>query len=105
MNMNQKLFQTILNALGPESLASITVDLEDTQEDWQQYPEDAPDESIQMEISRILEQIVRQGTIVATSDGLDFQLLLEQLRNWRADEDWQESRNKEISENWYKDLQ
>jgi hypothetical protein len=45
------------------------------------------------------------GTARAKTEQLDFQELLEQVREAQQDDDWLAERNRQNRENWYKDYE
>ena len=60
--MNGKLFEILLNALSPKTLAYLIRDLEASQADWRSYPQDAPPEAVQQELTQTLKTIEAVGT-------------------------------------------
>jgi len=101
--MNQDLFQTLLATLRPQTLAQIAVDLEDALEDWQFYPEEAPPADVRQALQQALSFAVETGTAKAQAQKIDFQQLLEQLREARDAEDWSQERARQERQNWFKD--
>lgn len=99
-NINNQLLQTLLNTLSPNGLASVAVDLENSVEDWEFYPEDAPPENIRQELTQLLEQILKRGREHAPN----FDDLLEEARNAQDADDWISGRNQQVRQNWYSDL-
>ena len=60
-NLTNQLLQTFINTLSPSALAAVAADLENSVEDWEFYPEDAPPEDIRQELAQLLEQILKRG--------------------------------------------
>ena len=103
--MNQKLFQTLLTILHPHTLAQIVVDLEEAREDWQLYPEEAPPEGVRKDLGKTLELVRKVGAEQAQAEGVDFEQLVEQILDARHTADWSQERNRQVRENWLKDLE
>lgn len=103
--MNEELFDVILKALAPKTLAYLIRDLEETQEDWGYYPEDAPPETVQQNLQQMLGAIKVMATERAAAEGLDFAKLLEQASAEQRQEEWTSQRNTQVQQNWLNDLQ
>lgn len=103
--MNEDLFNVILEALAPKTLAYVTRDLEELQDDWAYYPEDAPPETRQQELRRLLEAIKTVAAERAAAEGFDFAELLEQVSAEERQEEWTSQRNRQVQQNWLSDLQ
>lgn len=103
--MNEDLFNFILKALAPKTLAYLIRDLEETQADWPYYPEDAPPETVQQELWQMLETLKTLATEQAAAEGLDFARLLEQASEEQRQEEWSAQRNAQVQQNWLSDLQ
>ncbi len=103
--MNQKLFQTLLATLYPHTLAQMVVDLEEAQEDWRYYPENAPPEEVGKELLDALRLVRNTGVEQARAEGIDFDRLVEQILDARDRADWTQERNRQVRENWLKDLE
>ena len=98
--MNNQVLQILLNTLSPNGLAAVAADLENSVEDWEFYPEDAPPENIRQELARLLEEILKRGREHASN----FDDLLEEARNAQDADDWISGRNQQVRQNWYSDL-
>ena len=103
--MNDELFKVLLNALSSKTLAYLIRDLEDSRADWRYYPENAPPEVVQQELTQTLKSIEAIGTELAKADGLDFSQLLQQVIAERQQEDWIWQRDRQEQQNWTKDLE
>jgi hypothetical protein len=103
--MNGKLFEILLNALSPKTLAYLIRDLEASQVDWRSYPQDAPPESVQQELTQTLKTIEAVGTELAEADGLDFSQLLQQAIEEQRQEEWTWQRDLQEQQNWTNDLE
>jgi len=103
--MNEKLFEILLNALSPKTLAYLIRDLEDSQADWRYHPEDAPPEAVQQELTQTLKTIEAVGTELAEADGLDFSQLLQQAIEEQRQKDWTWQRDRQEQQNWTNDLE
>ncbi len=104
--MNQKLFQTILNILAPKTLAYLLRDLEESQAEWRDFPDDAPSLELQQAFQETLTALRTAGAAQAEAEGLDFAQLIEQARaELAAEEDWMAQRNQQIRQNWLNDLE
>ena len=103
--MNEKLFEILLNALSPKTLAYLITDLENSQADWRYYPEDAPPEAIQQELAQTLKTIAAVGTELAEADGLDFSQLRQQAIEEQRQEEWTWQRDRQEQQNWTNDLE
>ncbi len=103
--MNEKLFEILLNALSPKTLAYLITDLENSQADWRYYPEDAPLEAVQQELTQTLKTIETVGTELAEAEGLDFSQLLQQAIEEQRQEDWTWQRDRQEQQNWTNDLE
>lgn len=99
-NLNTHLLQTFLNTLSPVALAAVAADLENSVEDWEFYPEDAPPENIRQELTRLLEQILKRGR----EQTPNFDDLLDEARSAQDADDWISGRNQQVRQNWYSDL-
>lgn len=102
--MNEELFNVILKALAPKTLAYLIRDLEETQADWEYYPENAPPETVQQELRQFLEVLNNLAIAQAAVEGLDFALLLEQASAEQRQEEWTSQRNNQVQQNWLNDL-
>lgn len=101
--MNQHLFETLLDALQPTTLAAMLLDLAEAADDWQHYPEDAPsaaDRRALAELQAAIEQLARRR---AAAESLDFDDLLARLRAGRDDSGWLDDRNQQTRDNWFSD--
>ncbi|GIK41635.1 MAG: hypothetical protein BroJett011_54680 [Chloroflexota bacterium] len=103
--MNQDLFEVTLKVLAPKTLAYLIRDLEETQADWNYYPEDAPPETVQQELRQMLEAIQTLAAERAAAEGLDFARLLQQASEEQRQEEWSAQRNTQVQQNWLSDLQ
>lgn len=103
--MNQKQLQNLLTTLRARTLAQMVVDLEDAQEDWQYYPEDAPPAEVGQALDKILKLVRNIGAKQARAEGVDFDRLIEQILDARDRADWTQERNRQVRENWLKDLE
>jgi len=103
--LNTSLFETLITSLQPGTLARMVIDLEEALEDWQHYPQDAPPVSIRQEIAQLVERLIEAGTAKAKAFDLDFQTLLEQVRDQQRAEDWPLERDSQERENWLKDYE
>lgn len=101
--MNWDDFGNLLRHLHPETLARIVVDLENAQEDWAFYPEDAPPEAIQEMVDEALTLIISIGEGRAEAKNVEFRHLLEQLRDEQDEKDWAETRDQQEIKNWLDD--
>ncbi len=95
----------LLNTLSPKTLAHITVDLEAKLEEWTHYPEDAPSENEREMINQILTIALEVGVKQGQHNNLDFQYLLEQVRDEQYDADWFDERGEQEQQNWLKDYE
>lgn len=94
----------LLEILQPITLAHLVVDLEEAQDDWKYYPETAPGEEVRAALLAQLDNLRVVGTKRAHAEGLDFALLLEQVREQRAQQtDFQAQRNRQSRDNWFSD--
>ncbi|MCK6624645.1 MAG: hypothetical protein L6R45_05660 [Anaerolineae bacterium] len=104
--MNETLFQTLLAELTPKALAYLARDLEESQAEWQSYPEDAPPTATQQALQQTLAVVKAAGAARAEAEGLDFAQLIEQAREEQsAEEDWMAQRNQQVRQNWLSDLE
>jgi hypothetical protein len=103
--MNEELFNVILNALAPKTLAYLIRDLDETQADWRYYSEDAPPEGVQQELQQMLETIKALAIERAAAEGVDFARLLQQANEEQRQEEWTSQRNTQVQQNWLNDLQ
>lgn len=104
--MNQELFQTILPMLTSKTLAYLLRDLEDSQAEWRDFPDDAPPLELQQMFQETLAAIRTAGAAQAEAEGLDLAQLVEQARAEQiAEEDWMTQRNQQIRQNWLNDLE
>ncbi len=101
--MNDELFELILRTLRPETLARLAVDIEDAQEDWQYYPEVAPSKAVRQNLDQTLALIITLGAEQAT--GVNFQQMLDQIRDKRSEEDWSRDRDQQERQNWLQDYE
>jgi hypothetical protein len=103
--MDQQLFETLFNNLDLKTLAEIVVDLESAQEDWQYHVADAPPEPVKQQLIDILKIVTERGIERAAAEQLDFEQLLDEIRDERQPDDWMAERNRQTRENWYSDYQ
>lgn len=101
--MNDELFELILRTIRPETLARLAIDLEDAQEDWHYYPEEAPSTATRKNLEQALALIINLGVEQATSS--DFQQMLDQIRDQRPEEDWSRDRDQQERQNWLEDYE
>lgn len=99
------MFNTLLYALKPKTLAYLVRDWEDYQEDWRYYPEEAPPPHVQQELKQILEQIKTAAPELAAAAGLDFAELLQNAIDEQRQEEWPDQRNQQVRKNWLSDLE
>jgi hypothetical protein len=102
--MNQELFNLILHALQPTTLAYLVRDLEAYQVDWRYYPENAPPVAVQQKLSQIVETIKTQALALAKTEGLNFLELLEMVREEQRQAEWASQRDRQEQQNWTSDL-
>lgn len=100
--MDNELFHTLLDQLQPETLARMVVDVEQADEEWQHYPENAPSENEQKELIEQLDLLKQIGARRARAEGVDFEQLLTRLRAGHAD--WSAQRDRQESQNWLSDF-
>lgn len=103
--MTEELFKLILQALIPKTLAYLVRDLEESQADWQYYPNDAPPDTVQEKMRQTLEVIKTIGAERAAAEGLDFAQLLHQVGEEQQQEDWAWQRDRQEQQNWTNDLE
>lgn len=103
--MNEELFRALLDTFTPKTLAYLVRDLEESQADWQSYPEDAPPEGMQQALHQTLATLRAIGTERAAAEGLDFAQLLEQAIENQQQEEWTSQRNRQVRQNWLSDLE
>jgi hypothetical protein len=104
--MNQKTFQTLLTLLRPETLAHLVADLEEAQEEWQFYPEDAPPAAVQTSLAQAVVAARQVGAEQVRADNLVFAEMVEQIEQEREEaEDWFRQRNRQVRQNWLSDLE
>ncbi|MEM7344616.1 MAG: hypothetical protein AAF485_10260 [Chloroflexota bacterium] len=89
--------------LQPKTLAYLVRDLMDRQEDWDFYPEDAPNETEKKVISQIIEKAKHIGTEACKAETFSFEQLLEQAEV--EHEGWQNERDQQEQQNWLKDYE
>jgi hypothetical protein len=102
---SQNFLNTLLHTLKAKTLAYLVRDLEDYQEDWRYYPEEAPPPHIQQELRQILEQLKAAAPERATAEGLDFAKLLQNAIDEQGQEEWPDQRNQQVRKNWLSDLE
>ena len=98
--MNNQLLLAFLNTLSPNGLAAVAADLENSVEDWEFYPEDAPSEHVRRELRQLLEEIFKRGR----EQSPNFDDLLEEARNAQDADNWIGGRSQQVQQNWYSDL-
>lgn len=103
--MDWNLWKTFLSAMQPNTLAHIVIDIEDAQEDWEHYPEDAPPEDIQRKVDQVLGYVMKLGAEWGETADFDFSQMVEQIREEQPANDWLFQRNRQDQENWYEDYQ
>ena len=104
VTLDNETFQILLENLSPHTLAQIIVDLEQAQEDWAHYPEDAPPQETQKALLKLLPVIHNMGQGQAKQGGIDFAQLLEQTKAEREDNGWTTTRDEQEIENWLSDF-
>ena len=103
--MMNNTISLLLKNLTPKTLAHIAVDLEAKLEEWTHYPEDAPSENERETINQILTLALEVGVKQGQHDNLDFQHLLEQVRDEQYDADWFDQQGEQAQQNWLKDYE
>jgi hypothetical protein len=103
--MTDEQFKLMLNSLTVKTLAHMVRDLEETQTDWDYYPQDAPSEAIQKELGQTLEAIRKIGISRAGEAGLDFARLVQQVNAEQDQEGWAWQRDRQEQQNWTSDLE
>jgi len=103
--MDDQLFETLLDALSPNTLARLLVDLEEAQEDWQHYPEDAPPEAVRQQLAQTLALIAKIGSNRTGADATGFEQLVDQIKEERYSENWLQERNRQARQNWLQDYE
>ncbi len=103
--MEERLFKLMLDALQPQTLAYLVRDLNDSLEEWQYYPEDAPPQPLQQELRQTLAVVMAVGTERAKAEGVDFAQLMKQTAADQEQDDWRWQRNQQVQQNWTDDLQ
>ena len=102
--LDETIFQALCKSLSPRTLAQMIVDLEQAQEDWEYYPDEAPSGEMQQTLLGLLPVIQDQGQTLAGQEGLDFGQMVEQTRAARTDEDWVDKRGEQVVQNWMSDF-
>ena len=103
--MNWQTLKILLNTLQPNTLARLVIDIEDAQEDWEHYPEEAPSVAARKQINQVLGHITKLGVDWGETADFDFAEMIEQIRESQPADDWLLERDKRDQENWTKDLQ
>jgi hypothetical protein len=94
-----------INALSPKTLAYLVRDLEESEADWQYYPESAPPAAIQQALRQTVATLRAMGAVQAGAEGLDFAQLLDQAVADQQQEAWTSQRNRQVQQNWLSDLE
>ena len=102
--MNDSLFSTFLDNLSPHALAHMVIDLEQAQEGWLHYPEEAPPETKRQALQSLSPIILEAGKKQAEQWDLNFEQLVEQLRTEREEADWASERDRQEIQNWTTDF-
>jgi hypothetical protein len=105
MMMNPELFNLLLKALQPATLAYLVRDLEDYRVDWRYYPEQAPAPAQQQALLQILENLKTYAAELAQAEGLNFYDLLQAAIDEQHQGDWASQRDRQEQENWTQDLE
>ena len=82
----------------------MVVDLQDLQQDWQRYPDDAPAASDRQALAELLAEIMKFGMARSGSQAPDFRQLIEQVKDERQAEDWSWARDRQEQDNWLNDF-
>ena len=103
--MNPEEITTLFDALQPATLAHMVADLQELQQDWLHYPEDAPPDPDRQLLARILAELLKQGTVRARAADTDFLQLVEQIKDERHAADWAQDRASQEQDNWLQDFE
>jgi hypothetical protein len=103
--MKPEEIATLLQTLQPATLAHMVADLQELQQDWLHYPEDAPPDPDRQSLARTLAELVKQGTIRARAADTDFLQLVEQIKDERHAADWAQARDSQEQDNWLRDFE
>jgi len=104
-SMNEELLQVIFRALKPKTLAYLVRDLEEAQDDWEYYPEEAPAPPLRAALDQTIKTLVGLGTAAAEVEQADFQRILAQARAELEQEEWLSQRDAQERQNWTADLE
>ena len=102
--MSSEALSTLLAALQPATLAHMVVDLQELQQDWQRYPDEAPAESDRQALAELLAEIMQLGMARSGSGAPDFRQLIEQAKDERQADDWSRARDRQEQDNWLNDF-
>ncbi len=102
--MNGKLFEVMLDYLRPKTLAYLARDLQDSQEYWQEYPDEAPVQVVKEELEHALEAIIKLGQELAIEDDLDFNKMIQHVRAEHQSGNWMWHRDRQEQQNWLQDF-
>jgi hypothetical protein len=103
--MNEILFNTLLQALTPQTLAYLARDIGQRQLDWEYNPIGAPPEALRHALNQALDLITMMGDELARAEGLDFSQLLQQTVEMQQQKEWPWLHNQQVSDNWLSDLE
>lgn len=103
--VNWQTLKTFLNTLQPNTLARMVIDIEDAQDDWEHYPEEAPSAATRKQINQVLGYIMKLGVDWGETADFDFAEMIEQVRAEQPADDWLLERDQQDQENWTQDLQ
>ncbi len=99
-----ELLPRLLQTLSPETLARMIIDLEQAQEDWAHYPEDAPSPADQTALIELIPQLHQTGQQQAKAEGRSFDHIFEQVKEQLDASDWASERDDQEVQNWLNDF-
>jgi hypothetical protein len=102
--MSPDQLTTLLTTLQPATLARMVVDLQELQQDWQHYPEEAPPAPVREALEQALAEIMKHGAARIEAGSSDFRQLVEQIKDERQAEDWSRDRDTQEQQNWLSDF-
>jgi hypothetical protein len=94
--------EDLLQFLRPQTLACLVVDTEETLEEWQTYPENAPAPPVQEALRQL--GVAAADRLRWQTEG-SFEEILEQVRDQYDQDDWLTWRNEQDRDNWLADYQ